>query len=181
LYLIGLFSESQTEACRRNKDLSMKFVDDGPSTPESRGVPQRRSSLSKGATMLLKKASSLSRLLPYRQCSIRKGLNHADESETDHSETCEEEEGLELLHRSVKENIIKLRKCEDSIKKHIDSNLSLALARYTGGGSAMGAILPMRKAHKNKTLLGYTTKARKRLEKMLEESRTLSFRYVSLT
>mmetsp|Transcript_20508 Transcript_20508/g.38905 ORF Transcript_20508/g.38905 Transcript_20508/m.38905 type:complete len:205 (+) Transcript_20508:60-674(+) len=145
----------------------MKLIKECAPAPEPRGVPQRRSSLSKGASMLLKRASSLTRLLPHRHSS--KVLTGADESETDHSETCEQEEGLEILHQSVKENIIKLRKYEADIKKQIDSNLSLALARYTSGGSAMGAILPMRKAYKNKTMLKRTTRARKELDNLREE------------
>ena len=116
--------------------------------------------------MLLKKATSFSRLLPLRQNSAGKGCASGDESETGHSETFEQEEGLDVLSKSFKENIVKLRRFEAAIKKQIDNNLTMALARYTSGGSDMGAILPMRKAHKNRPMLSRTSKARKRLQEM---------------
>lgn len=117
--------------------------------------------------MFLKRASSLTRLLPHRQDSFRKTKGTlTDESETEQSDSCEQEAALEVLSKKIKENVIKIRKFEVAITKQIDSNLTLALARNTDGSNEMCAILPMRKAHKNRTMLDHTVKARKQLQEL---------------
>ena len=71
----------------------------------------------------------------------------------------------ELL-KEVTETMDKLAKCKRQIEKQIESNLALARARYTDGSSQIGAILPMRKAHQNKTVQAYTAAARFQLDEI---------------
>ena len=71
---------------------------------------------------------------------------------------------LVCLSQQIKEHILQLKKCEAVIQRHVDSNVSLALARYTGGGqNPTGALLSMRKAHQNKFLLEHSIHARLQL------------------
>lgn len=70
------------------------------------------------------------------------------------------------LLKEVTETIEKLTKCKEQIEQQIESNITLARARYTDGGTRMGAILPMRKAHQNKTVQTYTAAACFQLDEM---------------
>lgn len=147
----------------------MTLIQECAPAPESIQKPQlhkRRHSLGSVGNALLQRASSFSRLLQ-RQGSKR---SCKQDEPTEHSEVNEENsfhkdvEQLQVVSQQVKESILKLKKCEDVISKQVDSNLSLALARYTAGASnTTGALLSMRKAHKNKDMLCHTVATRNQL------------------
>ena len=139
------------------------IVEECPPARHSIGHPRRRGSIGRSASMFLKRASSFTKIIT-RQQSVRTSFGKdRDDTCTDISEHSEHDEELVGLSKTIKENILKLKKCEAMIQKQIDSNLTLALARYAEGGNATGAILSMRKAHKNKTILACTVSARMQL------------------
>ena len=148
----------------------MTLIQECVPAPESIQKPQlhkRRHSFGSVGNALLQRASSFSRLLQRqgskRSCKQDESTEHS-EGNDDENPFHNDEEQLGVVSQQVKESILKLQKCESVISKQVDSNLALALARYTAGASnTTGAILSMRKAHKNKDMLCHTVATRRQL------------------
>lgn len=78
--------------------------------------------------------------------------------------------------RSIEEHVQRLTVCLDRIEDQIQSNVAMARARYTEGGDTFaaqqGAVLSMRKAHKNRLVRYHTSAARDRLIVLLRDGGT---------
>lgn len=123
---------------------------------------QRRPSLGRSASKLLKRASSLGRLVSQGSSRSVGGRGSDDDCTVDYSDT-DVDYKLVSLSRNIKGHIAGLKKCEAAIEKQVHSNLRLALTRFAKHNSSetpTAAYDAMRKAHKNKTMLGHTIVAR---------------------
>ena len=147
--------------------MSSESLDD-LNTNSTHSQKTRRPSLGRSASKLLKRASSLGRLV--RQGSSR-SVGGTDYDDTDHSDHTEHSRGgadhneLRALSRTIKDNVMKLKRCEAAIEKQVHTHLRLALSRFSDRSveNPTAAYAAMRKAHKNKTMLGHTIVARMQL------------------
>ena len=74
----------------------------------------------------------------------------------------EDEQEIVALLKEIKQVIHEQTVRKANVEKQMSSNFKLAKARYSSG-SRMGAVLSMRKAHKNKAMKAYIAAARFRL------------------
>ena len=79
-----------------------------------------------------------------------------------------DERAVASLLKDIKHAIYEQTDRKTNVEKQMSANFILAKARYLGG-SRMGAILSMRKAHKNKAMKAYIAAARFRLIDLRKE------------
>mgnify|MGYP005849591613 CR=1 FL=1 len=126
---------------------------------------RRRGLLARGKSIHMFRSSSMPRLFPSpvkklnREDSAVWGNDSCADIKCDVSVADDDETAIAALLKELTQAIDEQSERKVSIEKHMMANFTLANARYAGG-SRMGTILSMRKAHKNKTMKAYIAAAR---------------------
>lgn len=126
---------------------------------------RRRGSLARGKSIHMFRSSSMPRLFPSpvnklnREDSAVWSNDSCADMKLDISLEDDDETVIVSLLKEITQAIDEQSQRKVTIEKHMMANFTLAKARYAGG-SRMGTILSMRKAHKNKTMKAYIAAAR---------------------
>ena len=103
-----------------------------------------------------------------REDSAVWGNDSCDDINFDVSFEDGDETAIATLLKEITQAIDEQSQRKASIEKQMQANFRLAKARYAGG-SRMGTILSMRKAHRNKTMKAYIAAARFQLIALRKE------------
>ena len=139
-------------------------------------LERRRGLLSRGNSMHMFRSSSMPRLLPSPQRTLNRdiscvwGNDSCARIQLDISliEMDENEREVVAFLKEIRQVIEEQTKRKANVEQQMSVNFKLAKARLASG-SRLGAILSMRKAHKNKTTKAYIAAARYQLIALRKE------------